>query len=573
MLAIHPLDAGSVRPYALMVRPGLRQDVLKIDSDPALLALGASFLGQPAGVVVVQVGDEAAQLLDLYVLPAYRKAGIGAALLAAAEEAAQRSGVGKLHALFRHDEHTPALERVLAKQGWQPPILSHIVFWTTRELDALSLDWVQQYRFEPPYEVVPWPEVTEADLQAIANLGEDGRYPPSLSPLARPREVWDGETSFVLRHEGVVAGWVCTVREAPLQLLIDILYVYPPRKRLGKMLIGEVTRRCWQIGIEDMYWRVAPDNEAMLQWSRLSFPDTISDEFEEWYSEKTLGEDGTALRTPDAVKAQLRNFYGRMAEENLQMATTSTSAAHNGSYGSSFYQADELAGLPESVVAGSIGCGNPHAVANLQAGEVVLDLGCGGGLDVLLAARKVGPTGFVYGVDMTAPMLDLARVNAAKVGATNVEFRKSEIESLPLPDSSVDVIIANCVVNLSPETSAALAEAYRVLKPGGRLALAEVIIDGDLSAFPIAEEQIQAGLDIAGCIFGAMTVDQLTDLLGKAGFAEVDVTIQHRYRPDELLGKLPAELQGHLQRLEPRVLQELMGCFTSGAIRAKKREE
>lgn len=288
MLAIHPLNAGSVRPYALMVRPGLRQDVLKIDTHPNLLALGASFLGQPAAAAVVHVGGETAQLLDLYVLPTYRKAGIGAALLAAAEEAVQISGVGKLHALYRPDDHSVAFARILAKQGWQPPTLSHIVFWTTRELDALNLDWVQALRFEPPYEVVPWQDVTEADLAAIAKLGEDGRYPPSLSPFVRPKEAWDAETSFVLRHEGTVAGWVCAVREAPLQLLIDILFVYPPRQRLGKMLIGEVTRRCWQIGMEDMYWRVAPDNEPMLQWSRLSFPDVISDEFEEWYSEKTL---------------------------------------------------------------------------------------------------------------------------------------------------------------------------------------------------------------------------------------------------------------------------------------------
>ncbi|MBI1299540.1 methyltransferase domain-containing protein, partial [bacterium] len=168
--------------------------------------------------------------------------------------------------------------------------------------------------------------------------------------------------------------------------------------------------------------------------------------------------------------------------------------------------------------------------------------------------------------------LELARLNAAKVGATNVEFRKSEIESLPLLDNSVDVILGNCVVNLSPETSAALAEAYRVLKPGGRLAIAEVIVDGVLGAFPISEAQIQAGLDTAGCIFGAMTTDQLTGLLHTTGFTEIDVVIQHRYRPDELLDKLPAELQSQLQSLEPAVLQELMACFTSGAIRANKRK-
>ncbi|MBX3000336.1 MAG: GNAT family N-acetyltransferase [Caldilineaceae bacterium] len=574
MIAIDPLDARSVQPFALMVRPGLRQVVLDISTDPNLLALGASFWGQPAGVAVVHTNDEAAQLLDLYVLPAYRGAGIGTALLAAVEEAAQGSGIGKLQALYRPDEHTPAFERVLQKRGWDSPTLSHIVFWTTREQDALSLEWVQQLRFEPPYEVVPWPDVTEADLQAIAKLGEEGRYPPTLSPFARPREAWDGETSFVLRHEGRVAGWVCAVREKPLQLLIDILYVYPPRQRLGKMLIGEVTRRCWQIGMEDMYWRVAPDNAPMLEWSRRSFPDRILEEYEEWTSEKVLGVDEREPGTPDAIKADLQNFYGRMAEENLQgsAAPDDGPTESEGRYGSAFYRDEELIGLPQSIVSGSIACGNPHAIAALQAGEVVLDLGCGCGLDVLLAARQVGPTGFVYGVDMTDKMVELARLNGAKVGATNVEFRQGEIESLPLADSAVDVVMANCVINLSPEQSVALAEAYRVLKPGGRLALAEVMVDGDLSEFPISEEAIQIAMNCAGCIFGALTMDQFTELLETGGFCDIHIDIQRRHTPDELLDKLPADVQSLLGELEPTLLQELMMRFTSSAIRAKKGE-
>lgn len=288
MITIQPLNASSIKPFTLMVRPDLRQTMLQTSADPNLLTLGASFLGQPAGVVVAYINDKTVQVMDIYVQPAYRQAGLGTALLAAVTEMGQNSGREKGYTLYRPDEHTPAFKRILAKGGWQAPTLSHIVFWTTRERDALHLDWVQQYRFEPPYEVVPWPAVTEADLQTIANLGAEGRYPPALSPLARPREAWDGDTSFVLRYEGNIAGWVCTVREAPLQLLIDILYVYPPRQRLGKMLIGEVTHRCWQIGMEDMYWRVAPDNAPMLEWSRRSFPDGIVDEYEEWYSEKAL---------------------------------------------------------------------------------------------------------------------------------------------------------------------------------------------------------------------------------------------------------------------------------------------
>jgi GNAT superfamily N-acetyltransferase len=286
-LSIQRLDEQTMRPFLLLMQPGERRRIWEGRADPAQSVLGASLLGQPVGVAVGVVNGTAAALTDLYVLPAYRRGGIGGALLADLEAALIQTGAEQIDLLYRPNEQTQDFEALLAKRGWQPPSLSHIVFWTTRELDAINLDW-QKHRFEPPYKVVPWPAVTEADLQFIAKLGEEGRYPPELSPFARPFAAWDGETSFVLRHAGTVAGWVCAVREAPLQLLIDILFVYPPRKGLGKLLIGEVTRRCWQIGMEDMYWRVKPDNEPMLQWSRLSFPDTISDEFEEWYSVKAL---------------------------------------------------------------------------------------------------------------------------------------------------------------------------------------------------------------------------------------------------------------------------------------------
>ena len=167
MIAIQPLDAGSVQPFALMVQPGLRQTVLEIGTDPELLVLGAFFWGHPAGVVAVYTNAATVQLLDIYVLPAYRQAGIGTSLLAAVAAAGQHAGCDKLYTLYRPDDHTPAFERLLSKAGWQPPTLSYIVFWTTHERDALHLDWVQQYRFEPPYEVVPWPDVTTADLDTI----------------------------------------------------------------------------------------------------------------------------------------------------------------------------------------------------------------------------------------------------------------------------------------------------------------------------------------------------------------------------------------------------------------------
>lgn len=287
----------------------------------------------------------------------------------------------------------------------------------------------------------------------------------------------------------------------------------------------------------------------------------------------------TLLRTPDAIKSEVQNRYGRIADEKLQVAVAASSCCGpsssassccdtdaGGSCGSPLYLGEDLTDLPDTAVSASLGCGNPQAIAALCAGEVVLDLGSGGGLDVLLAARQVGPTGFVYGVDMTDKMLELARTNAAKIGATNVEFRKGELEALPLPDETVDVIISNCVVNLSPEKGNALREAYRVLKPGGRLAISDIVIDRDLSGFPVSEAQIRAGLSWAGCIAGALTIDQFTGLLADAGFREIDIEIQHRYNLDDFLGDLPAELRS----LEPALLQALVGRFTSSAVRAKK---
>ena len=267
---------------------------------------------------------------------------------------------------------------------------------------------------------------------------------------------------------------------------------------------------------------------------------------------------------------QRENLEKAVASSCCAPSSTSVSSCcspdSNSSCSSPLYLGEDLTDLPEAAVASSRGCGNPQAIAALQAGEVVLDIGSGGGLDVLLAARQVGPTGFVYGVDMTNKMLELARANAAKIGATNVEFRKGELESLPLPDNSVDVIISNCVVNLSPEKTDALAEAYRVLKPGGRLAISDIVVDGDLRGFPVSEKQIRVSLSWAGCIAGALTIDKFTHLLENAGFGKIDIEIQHRYNLDDFLGSLPTELSS----LVPAVVQELVGRFTSSAVRAKK---
>ena len=190
-----------------------------------------------------------------------------------------------------------------------------------------------------------------------------------------------------------------------------------------------------------------------------------------------------------------------------------------------FYAGSETEALPETAV--SYGCGNPIAIAGLRPGEVVLDLGSGAGLDCFLAAQRVGPTGRVFGLDMTDDMLALAEQNKAKVGATNVEFRKGLMEALPLADTSVDVIISNCVINLSPDKDAVFAEAFRVLRPGGRLHVSDVVLLSELSA---AEEQ---DLNLwAGCASGALEKDDYAARLAAAGFERVEIAVQHSETQD-----------------------------------------
>ena len=191
-------------------------------------------------------------------------------------------------------------------------------------------------------------------------------------------------------------------------------------------------------------------------------------------------------------------------------------------FGAGQYAADDAAHVPQDALASSLGCGNPLAVADLEPGERVLDLGSGGGLDVLLSARRVGPSGYVYGVDMTDEMLELARRNAAEAGASNVEFRKGLIEDLPLPDGAVDVVISNCVVNLSPDKRAVLAEAFRVLVPGGRLGISDVVAEDHLSP----EQRAERGSHV-GCIAGALSRAEYLELLAATGFTEAEVTFTH----------------------------------------------
>jgi arsenite methyltransferase len=206
-------------------------------------------------------------------------------------------------------------------------------------------------------------------------------------------------------------------------------------------------------------------------------------------------------------------------------AAVSSSAPHE-SFGGSLYTDAEQGELPSEAVLASLGCGNPVAVADLREGERVLDLGSGGGIDVLLSARRVGPTGHAYGVDMTEEMLTLARANAAKAGATNVEFLRGTIEAIPLPAGSVDVVISNCVVNLSVDKPAVLAEMFRVLAPGGRIGISDVVAEDDLTP----AERAQRG-SYVGCIAGALSHGEYVRGLAAVGFRDVSVTFTHEAAP------------------------------------------
>jgi len=202
--------------------------------------------------------------------------------------------------------------------------------------------------------------------------------------------------------------------------------------------------------------------------------------------------------------------------------TVAFDTADSGDFGTWLYEAGELAEIPDGAALAALGCGNPTAVADLHTGETVLDLGSGAGIDVLLSARRVGPTGFVYGIDMTDEMLALARKHQDEAGTANVEFRKGVIEDVPLDDGSVDVVISNCVVNLSPDKPAVLAEMFRVLRPGGRIGIADVVAQDELSA----AERLERGSWV-GCIAGALSFEEYRSGLADAGFTDVSIESTH----------------------------------------------
>ncbi len=267
------------------------------------------------------------------------------------------------------------------------------------------------------------------------------------------------------------------------------------------------------------------------------------------------------------IKEEVRKHYGSAARRAVRRGSGQAPEA-SGCCGSDesnvissrLYTTDEIRDLPQEAVVASLGCGNPVAVAELREGDTVLDLGSGGGIDVLLSARRVGPGGKAYGLDMTDEMLELARENARKAGVTNVEFLKGEMEEMPLPDGEIDVIISNCVVNLSPDKDSVLREAFRVLKEGGRLAIADIVTRGRM---PVA---LKRSLELwAGCIAGALEENDYRAKLAAAGFEDIEIEAVREYTAaDAETGGL-----GELMREWAKKGAEKIG-FVSAIIRARK---
>jgi SAM-dependent methyltransferase len=264
------------------------------------------------------------------------------------------------------------------------------------------------------------------------------------------------------------------------------------------------------------------------------------------------------------IQEVVKQKYGQAAK---QVASGGTACCGGGGELSgcdpitaNLYDEAQKSALPAKAVAASLGCGNPTALAKLQAGEVVLDLGSGGGIDVLLSARRVGPRGKAYGLDMTDEMLALARENQGKAGVENAEFLKGAIENIPLPDNSVDVIISNCVINLSGDKDRVLAEAFRVLKPGGRFAVSDVVVRGEVPA------NVRKSMELwVGCIAGALEEKEYGEKLTRAGFASIEVEATRVYKADEARDFLAAA------GLNPDTVgPQIDGKFISAFVRAVK---
>jgi len=273
------------------------------------------------------------------------------------------------------------------------------------------------------------------------------------------------------------------------------------------------------------------------------------------------------------LKSSVKEKYGQAALRASEGKTDASCCGSSACCGSTtetwdpitsnLYDEAETAGIPAEALLASLGCGNPTALAELKEGETVLDLGSGGGIDVLLSARRVGPTGKAYGLDMTDEMLALANENKRKAGATNVEFLRGEIESIPLPDNSVDVIISNCVINLSADKQRVIEESFRVLKPGGRFAVSDVVVRGEMPA------DIKRSMELwVGCIAGALEENEYRGLLKAAGFSSIDIEPTRVYRLEDAEAFLAGSGVD-----SGTMTSDIDGRFMSAFIRATKRVE
>ncbi|MDH3755707.1 MAG: arsenite methyltransferase [Acidimicrobiia bacterium] len=253
-------------------------------------------------------------------------------------------------------------------------------------------------------------------------------------------------------------------------------------------------------------------------------------------------QESTDLQSGDALRDKVAERYGTLARDVLDSDQAdgccgpTTSAPEANPITTDLYTDQQSEAVPAGATLASLGCGNPTALADLGEGQVVLDLGSGGGIDVLLSARRVGPAGKAYGLDMTDEMLELARKNQHQAGVENVEFLKGTIEDVPLPDESVDVIISNCVINLSADKSQVFREAYRVLRPGGRFAVSDIVIRGDID--PTIRENVEAWI---GCVAGALEEDEYRSGLTAAGFVDVTIEPTRVYTLDDAREFLEAE--------------------------------
>jgi arsenite methyltransferase len=262
------------------------------------------------------------------------------------------------------------------------------------------------------------------------------------------------------------------------------------------------------------------------------------------------------------IRALVKEKYGQAAVQAATggRATCGSTCSGKDPITSDLYRSDETGELPPEALAASLGCGNPTALAQLNPGETVLDLGSGGGIDVLLSAKRVGPTGKAYGLDMTEEMLALARENQRKAGVENVEFLQGEIEQIPLPDHSVDVIISNCVINLSGDKDRVLKEASRVLKPGGRFAVSDVVVRGEVPA------PIRRDIELwVGCVAGALEESEYRTKLARAGFTEIELEPTRIYRVEDAREMLAAS-GIDVDAIAPQV----EGKFMSAFVRARK---